>query len=33
MIQEIGSKSELEIMAGKLETEVVQLISDVSNLK
>ena len=33
MVQEIGSKSELESMAGKLETEVIQLTSDVSTLK
>ena len=33
MVQEVGSKSELESMAGKLETEVIQLTSDVSTLK
>ena len=33
MIQEVGSKTELESMAGKLETEVIQLTSDVSLLK
>ena len=33
MILEVGSKSELESMAGKLETEVIQLTSDVSSLK
>ena len=33
MIQEIGSKTELETMAAKLETEVIQLTSDVSTLK
>ena len=33
MIQEVGSKNELESMAAKLETEVVQLTSDVSSLK
>ena len=32
MIQEIGSKTELETMAAKLETEVIQLTSDVSSL-
>ena len=33
MIQEVGSKTELESTAGKLETEVIQLTSDVSLLK
>ncbi len=33
MIQEISSKSELDSLAGKLETEVLQLTSDVSTLK
>ena len=33
MIQEVGSKNELESMAAKLETEVIQLTSDVSSLK
>ena len=33
MIQEVGSKNELESMAAKLETEVIQLTSDISSLK
>ena len=33
MVLEVGSKTELESMAGKLETEVIQLTSDVSSLK
>ena len=33
MVLEVDSKTELESMAGKLETEVIQLTSDVSSLK